>query len=189
MSGSDGWQTHATRTAYENPWIRVREHDVTRPDGEPGRYGVVEVQHGAVFVVPLTEADEVVMVRLHRYPIGRESLEIPAGGDDGEDPLTAARRELREETGYDAASWQELGPVYSLNGLADAPGTVFLARDLTEADGPEGWAEEGISAVERVPWPDVIARIGRGEIQDAESIAALMHAAIAVGRLGRDPER
>lgn len=186
---TNGWRTHDTRTAYQNPWIRVREHDVTRPDGEPGLYGVVEVQHGAVFVVPLTDADEVVMVRLHRYPIGRESLEIPAGGDDGEDPLTAARRELREETGYDADSWQQLGPVYSLNGLADAPGTVFLARDLTQVDHGAGSAAEGISAVERVPWPDVIARIARGEIQDAETLAALMHAAVAVGRFVRDPER
>ncbi len=178
-----GWRTHASRSAYENPWIRVREDDVTRPDGEPGRYGVVEVQHGAVFVVPLTADDEVVMVRLHRYPIGRESLEIPAGGDDGEDALTAARRELREETGYDAASWHELGPVYSLNGLADAPGTVFLARDLTVVAGETSWAEEGISGIELVPWAEVIGRIGRGEIQDAESIAALLHAAIAMGRV------
>src|SRR6476619_2150528 len=94
------WQTRASRTVYENRWIRVREDDVTRPDGGEGIYGVVEVRHPAVFVVPVTGAGEVLLVRIHRYATGRESLEIPAGGTDGEDPLVAARRELQEETGH-----------------------------------------------------------------------------------------
>lgn len=177
------WQTHASRTEFENPWIRVRADEVTRPDGEPGEYGVVEVQHHAVFVVPLTDDDEVVMVRLHRYPIGRESLEIPAGGNDGEAPLVAAQRELREETGYAAGSWTELGPMYSLNGLADAPGTAFLARDLARVGDGEGWREEGIIAVELVAWDEVMARIERGEIHDGETLAALLRAAITLGKL------
>lgn len=178
-----GWQTHDSRTAYENPWIRVRADDVTRPDGRPGEYGVVEVRHDAVFVVPLTEDDEVVMVRLHRYPIGRDSLEIPAGGNDGEDLLVAARRELREETGYVASSWTELGPMYSLNGLADAPGTAYLARDLERVDDGDGWAEEGITGIQVVPWDEVMGRIKRGEIHDGETLAALMRAAVALGKL------
>lgn len=177
-----GWQTHSTRTVYENAWIRVREHDVTRPDGAPGLYGVVEVRHPAVFVVPVTADDEVLMIRQHRYPIGRDSLEIPAGATDGEEWLTAGRRELLEETGHTAATWEDLGPTYSLNGLADAPGRILLARDLAPADGAE-LAEEGITEVVAVPWPDVIASIRTGEIHDGESLAALMHAAIALGRL------
>lgn len=178
-----GWQTHRSRVVYENPWLTLREDAVTRPDGEPGEYGVVGVRHPAVFVVPLTDADEVVMVRLHRYPIGRDSLEIPAGGTDGEDALVAAQRELREESGYVASSWRELGPIHSLNGLADAPGTVFLARDLTPAGDGTGWAEEGITAVELVPWAEVLRLVAAGEIHDAETLAALMHAGVALGRV------
>ena len=82
-----GWQTHASRTVYENPWLRVREHEVTRPDGEPAIYGVVEMQHASVFVVALTEDDEVVLVDLFRYTTRSMSTEVPAGGTDGEDAV------------------------------------------------------------------------------------------------------
>ncbi|QYJ04539.1 NUDIX hydrolase [Nocardioides panacisoli] len=178
-----GWETHRSWTAYENPWLRLRADDVTRPDGRPGEYGVVQVRNHAVFVVALTEADEVVMVRLHRYPIGRDSLEIPAGGNDGEALQAAAARELREESGYVAEEWTELGPMYSLNGLADAPGTAFLARDLTRVEEGEGQREEGIAGVEVVPWGEVMARVDRGEIDDGETLAALLRAAVHLGRL------
>ncbi|WP_278255699.1 NUDIX hydrolase [Nocardioides convexus] len=130
------WQRRSTRTAYENPWIRVREDEVVRPDGSEGIYGVVEVRHPAVFVVPLTEDDEVVLVEVDRYTTGdRSSLEVPAGGTEGQEPLEAARRELREETGLAAAHWQEIGRTQALVGVADAPQVVYLARGLSYAGG------------------------------------------------------
>ncbi|MFC7403791.1 NUDIX domain-containing protein [Georgenia alba] len=180
------WQTGASRVVYENPWLTVREDEVIRPDGSPGRYGVVRLNNPAVFVVPVTDAGEVLLIRQHRYPIGRESLEVPAGGTDGEEPIVAARRELVEETGHVAEVWQELGPTYSLNGVSDAPGTIFLARGLSPD--PSGrhattTAEEGITEVRAVPWAEVIDLVRSGEIHDGETMAALLHAAIALGRL------
>ena len=74
------WQTHASRTVYENPWLRLREHEVTKPDGGPGRYGVVEMVNASVFVVALTDQDEVVLVDLFRYTTQSMSTEVPAGG-------------------------------------------------------------------------------------------------------------
>jgi 8-oxo-dGTP pyrophosphatase MutT (NUDIX family) len=178
-----GWQTHSTRTVYENRWIRVREDQVTRPDGGSGIYGVTEVRHPAVFIVPVTESGEVLLVRLFRYTIGRDSLEVPAGGSDGQDPLVAAQRELREETGRTATAWTRLGEVFALNGVADARAEVFLAQGLVEEGGSRR-EEEGITEVLTVPWEELLELVRTGEIHDSETLSCLMLAGLALGRIG-----
>lgn len=177
------WTTVRSTTVYENAWIRVREDEVVRPDGEAGVYGVLEVRNPAAFVVAVTDDDEVVLVEVERYPLGRLSLEVPAGGSDGDDLLGAARRELLEETGLAADDWRELGETFSLNGVCHAPGKVFLARGLRVVAGGDGQAEEGIVGVRRVPWTDVLGLVRDGGITDGETVAALMHAAVALGRV------
>jgi len=178
-----GWQTLRSRVAYENNWIRVREDAVLRPDGSPGIYGVVEVRAPAVFVVPVTAAGEVVLVEVDRYTIGRVSLEVPAGGTDGQDPLVAAARELQEETGLAAESLVDLGPVCSLNGVSDAPGRVILATGLHPVGGAEQEVE-GITSVRTVALPDLLELVKAGEIIDNESLAALLLALVHLGRVG-----
>lgn len=177
-----GWETVSTRVAYQNPWIRVREDQVLRPDGEPGVYGVVEVRSPAVFVVPVTEADEIVLVAVDRYALGGISWEVPAGGTDGDEPQVAAGRELREETGLAARSLTDLGAVHSLNGVAHAPGRVVLATDLYPVGGAEQEVE-GITGVRTVPIPDLLAMIAAGEITDNESLGALLLALVHLGRV------
>lgn len=180
------WTTRATRTVYENRWIHVREDQVTGPHGD-GIYGVVRMQHPAVFVIALDDEERVCFVELQRYTTGR-SLEVPAGGSDGEDPLEAAKRELLEETGVTASEWQSLGRMNALNGIADAPEHVFLARGLTTADATmtadatASQREEGIDAVRWVPFADALRLITDGEITDGETIAALAFAGIRLGR-------
>jgi 8-oxo-dGTP pyrophosphatase MutT (NUDIX family) len=176
------WLTRGSETKYENAWIHVREDQVTGPAGD-GIYGVVRMQHPAVFVVAVDGEDRVCLVTLDRYTVGT-TVEVPAGGTDGEEPLVAARRELLEETGFEAASWTELGAMHALNGIADAVEFVFLARDLRAADAgaARSQAEEGIAAVTWAPFADVLAMIADGRITDGETIAAIAYAGIHLGR-------
>lgn len=177
------WETVNSRRVYENAWISIREDDVRRPDGSPGLYGVLDLQHPAVFVVAVTDGDDVVLVRQDRYTIGRSSLEVPAGGTDGEDPLVAAGRELREEAGYAARDLRVVADVFSLNGVANAPGHVVVATGLTRVDEGGGLPGEGITGVELVGWRDVLVKLRSGEIHDGETASALMYAAVALGRV------
>ncbi|WP_144877390.1 NUDIX hydrolase [Microbacterium sp. 1.5R] len=176
------WVTHESSTVYENPWISVREDRVTGPGGD-GIYGVVTMRNPAVFVVAVDDEHRLCLVTLERYTTGR-SIEVPAGGSDGEDPLTAARRELAEETGFEAETWERIGTMNALNGIADAPEHVFLARDLRAAAhaGAEAQEEEGIDAVAWVPFAEALAMIADGRITDGETVAAIAMAGIRLGR-------
>lgn len=175
------WQTRGKRAVYENRWIRVDEYDVVGPHGE-GIYGVVEVQHPAVFVVAIDDDDRVCLLSLERFTTG-PSWEVPAGGSDGQEPLLAAQRELAEETGATAREWTELGSMNALNGIARAKEHVFLARGIAHTtDAATTQHEEGIDEVRWVPFADVVEMIRTGVISDGETIAALAYAGIHLGR-------
>lgn len=163
---------------YENPWIRVREDRVTRPDGEPGIYGVVHYKNIAVGVLPV-EDGHTYLVGQYRYPLEQYSWEIPEGGcPEGEEPLQAARRELKEETGYEAESWRRLGHAYLSNSVSDEHAVWFLATDLTPGEQqPEGGE---VLDVWRVPLGEALEMALSGEISDALSQVALM--SYALGR-------
>lgn len=180
------WRTVSSRVVYENPWITVREDDAVAPDGRPALYGVVELRP-SVFVVALTEDDEVVLVTTDRYTTDPASVEVPAGGTDGQDPLVAARRELAEETGLVARDWVHVGTVDALNGIARAVEHVYVARGLTAvADAgatAHEQATEGITAVRTVPFAEALAMVRAGAIRDGETVAALALAALHLGRL------
>ncbi|KRC60733.1 NUDIX hydrolase [Agromyces sp. Root81] len=178
------WPTRERRTVYENRWITVTEDVVVRPDGTDGIYGVVEIRNDAVFVVAMTDDDEVLLVTVDRHTVG-SSIEVPAGGTDGEEPLVAARRELLEETGHEAAEWREIGRMTALNGICRAAETVYLATGARRvASVADSQAEEGISAVQAVPFAEAVRMVSAGEITDGETIAALFYAAAALGRVG-----
>ncbi|GAA4737968.1 NUDIX domain-containing protein [Amnibacterium soli] len=177
------WPVTSTRTVYENRWIRVDEDAVVMPDGSPGVYGVVTMRNDAVFVVALDEEDRVLLVEVDRHTVG-VSLEVPAGGSDGEDPLIAAQRELLEETGLAAGSWTRIGGMTALNGICRAPEHVFLARDLrVVSDSSAARHEEGITSLSWLPLSEVPQAVATGRITDSETLAALLMALVAVGRV------
>ena len=123
-------QTLESRLAYTGQFLRVYEDTVRCPDGHvaPREY----LRHpGAVMVVPVLDDGRLVLERQYRYPLRRSFIEFPAGKiDPGEDILTCAQRELREETGYTARDWTYLGGFHNAVGYCDEKIEVYLARAL-----------------------------------------------------------
>jgi ADP-ribose pyrophosphatase len=171
------WRTLSSRPVYVNPWIRVREDIAEMPDGRRTLYGVVMCKP-ALGVLAFLDADTVVLVGQYRYVFGGFFWEIPTGAcEAGESERDAAARELEEETGYRAGRLEPLCRFQSSNSFLDEISRVYVATDLTPlARGPEGDATEFIEVASfRVD--DAIAMVERGEIQDAMSVVALLHAA------------
>lgn len=182
------WIRLSSRPIYDNPWIKVREDQVLHPDGKPGIYGVVHFKHRAVAVVPVDAQGRVILVGQWRYPLDTHSWEIPEGGcPEGEDPLAAARRELKEETGCEAARWDYLGPVALSNSATDETGHIYLARDLTEGE-PEPEGTEQLT-VKTVAWEEAWRMAMEGEITDILTVAALARARHALDRERGRPVR
>jgi 8-oxo-dGTP pyrophosphatase MutT (NUDIX family) len=172
------WRRVARRTAYENAWITVWHDDVLRPDGEPGIYGVVHYRNLAVGVVALDAEDRVALVGQYRYTLDAWSWEIPEGGvplDD--DPLAGARRELREETGFQAAEWHELGRVHLSNSVSDEAGILYLATELTAGTATPDETEE--LELRLVPFAEALAMTLDGRITDTMSVVAIQRVGLA----------
>jgi ADP-ribose pyrophosphatase len=114
-------------------------------------------------------------VRQYRYPLGRHFLEIPAGKiDPGEDPLHTARRELKEECGYEAGQWQRLATIHPCIGYSNEAIELFLARDLTHV----GHAPDDGEFLEVVPvvLAEALEWIRDGKITDQKTIIGLLWA-------------
>jgi len=167
------WSTLSSRIAYSNDWLRIREDQVLRPDGQPGIYGVVEIRP-SVGVLALNDREEVALVGQWRYPVARYSWEIVRGGSSpGEtDMLAAARRELREETGFDAAQWSPLGPVDVCNGVTSDVQHLYVARELEFC----GVHLDPVEEIETrwVPYREVVRMALDGRITEVCSVAAIL---------------
>lgn len=180
MSRENPWKKRGTRIVYRNPWITLREDAVQNPDGSGGIYGFLETRV-ATGVVALTEDMEIVLVGQYRYPTEEYSWEIPEGGADlDEDPLSAAKRELREEAGVVASRWEPLGgEIHLSNCISSERGHLFLARDLRLVPAEPESTE--ILLVRRMPFSECLTMLDRGEIRDSLTIIGVLRAARLLG--------
>ncbi len=172
MTPKNPWKTLSSRPIYENPWLRLREDQVIRPDGKEGIYGVVDTRL-AVGVIALTPEKEIFIVGQWRYPLNRYSWEIiEGGGDPNEDGLVTAKRELKEEAGLIAETWRTLGgEVHLSNCFSSERAVFFVAENLTQVGAePEGTEE---LELRKIKFLDALAMVDTGEITDAMTIIAL----------------
>ena len=135
------------------------------------------VKHiGAVCVIPITKDNEIIFVRQYRYAVGEELLEIPAGKLDfeGEDPLSAAKRELREETGAVAKTIKYLGVYYGSPAIMGEKIYMYLAKDLEFTS--QELDEDEFLEVEKIPLKDAVKAVLDGKITDGKTQAAILRA-------------
>jgi 8-oxo-dGTP pyrophosphatase MutT (NUDIX family) len=183
LDTTNPWQLESSSVAFDNGRLRLRQDAVRQPDGQPGSYAYVELPWPVVAIVPVTDDGRVHLVRQWRYPWGRNSWEIPAGHAElREAPMQAARRELAEEVGIQAARWDELGAIYSSASIR-ARFYLYLARGLSPLDHTlqrEGSELDMITC--QVPLSDAIDAAMDGRIVHATTIVALLRAARRLGQ-------
>jgi len=163
--------TLSTREVYRNRWMRVREDEILRSNGQRGIYGVVEKDDCAT-ILPLDQG-RVWLVEQFRYAIQERALELPQGGWEMEvdDPEELARGELREEIGMNAAQMIPLGTTWIAYGYARQLQHVYLATGLTPTERDPD-AEEHDMVVRTVPIADFEQMMLTGAIRDTCTIAA-----------------
>ncbi len=182
--GDDPLEEHitASEVVHRGRYMEFRVETIARADGTTGRRDVVG-HPGAIAVLALDAQGRLLFVRQWRVPANRALLEIPAGTldvHDGvtEDPDVAARRELEEETGHRAATWRKLAAFWTVPGFASELMHLYLATDLSGADGGDVLGPDEDERLElcHLAIDEALARVEDGTICDAKSIVGILWA-------------
>ena len=170
----------ASEEIFDGVILHVFKDTVALPNGNPATREVIR-HVGAVGVIPVTEDGKVIIERQFRYPLNRVITEIPAGKLDSftEDRLSAAKRELEEETGYTAEEWIPMGDYYPTPAYCDERITLYLARKLRQ--GQRHLDEDEFLNFEAVPLADLVEDVMSGRITDGKTQVAVLKAARMLG--------
>lgn len=163
--------TLQARTIYAGRIIRLEVHTVRLPDGKTGERELI-FHPGAVAILALTTDERMIFVRQYRKALERQTWEIPAGKlEPGEDPLSAAQRELLEETGYTAKHWEKRSFFYTAPGFCDEGIHLYQATELSVSN-PQPDADEFV-AVHPMTREEARSAVHDGRIIDAKTLLAL----------------
>ena len=163
----------SSKIVYQNPWITIHEDQTISQDGNTGIYGYMESRDSCMVVV-VDDQERLYLVRGFRYPSQSFGWELPGGGGDNENLLEASKRELEEETGIIAQSWNKLVEAYVCNGLMTEKMTVYLARDLSFSGHTEQ-SDEVFGDMRFFTRDEIDALITQGEINDCQTLAGLQY--------------
>lgn len=167
------WKTLNTEIKFETPWIKVSQHDVINPAGNPGIYGVVTFKNLAIGVLPLDKEGNTWLVGQWRYPLNKYSWEIPEGGGPlSETPLASAKRELKEETGIVAGKYTEIATMHTSNSATTEYAILFVAQELTFHESEPEESED--LQIKKLPFEEAYNMVITGEITDSLSMIAIL---------------
>ena len=172
----------ASQLIFDGRILHLYRDDIVLPDGNPAERELIR-HVGAVCVIPVLDDGRVVMERQYRYPVDQEMLEIQAGKLDSkqEDHEKAIRRELEEETGYQAGELVLLGKFYPACAYSDETIWMYLAKDLHRGQWHRD-ADEFLD-VELIPLTDLVKGVLDVSIPDAKTQIAVLKAAVHEGIL------
>ena len=174
------WPVESSTVLAEGHIGRFVTDEVRTPDGEMITREYVR-HPGAVGVIALDEQDRVALVRQYRHPVRHRLVEPPAGllDVDGEDYLAAVQRELAEEAGLAAGTWHVLVDLFSTPGIINETLRIFLARDLSPADAPEGYTPAGEEAHMDIVWAgldELVEAVLDGRVHNPTLVAGALAA-------------
>jgi 8-oxo-dGDP phosphatase len=175
--GEHVFETTSSEILHTGKIFALRIDHVRMPGGNVVTREVVE-NFGAVAIVAMDDDGRIPLVYQYRHPFGRRLWELPAGllDIDGEAPHLTAARELREEAGLRAETWQVLTDLDSAPGFSDESVRVFLATGLTEIERPQAHDEEADMTLEWYPIVEAVQRVFSGEIVNSIAVSGILAA-------------
>jgi len=179
MKQRGSWKIKSSNEIYDNPWINVKEHQVINPGNADGIYGEIHFKNIAIGIIPLDEEYNTWIVGQHRFPIDMYSWEIiEGGGKIGVDPIESAKRELAEEAGIVAESYELIQKMHLSNSVSDEFGLIYIAKGLSFQESAPEIDEELV--IKKVPFYQLYQAVMNGDMTDSLTVAGVLKTKILI---------